>query len=66
MSNWPCRQDPQPKPECHRQRICATRREAEANWILTVGPVPSFYGFHATATVSRPLSDRPLGVSPSL
>jgi hypothetical protein len=30
VSDWPCGPDSHPKPECHRQRICATRREAWA------------------------------------
>lgn len=37
--SWPCGQNSQPKPECHRRRaICATRREGGGLLILSAGP----------------------------
>ncbi len=42
--SWPCGQDSQPKPVCHRRRDLCHEARGQGYWVLPAGPVPYFYG----------------------
>jgi hypothetical protein len=61
VKSWPCGQDAQPEPGCHRRRFLAPRGVRFGLLVLTAGPV-SYLRRYTTGPVASSLFDRPFGV----